>query len=199
MNNFEREFLGANDFERKTGLYWYVDGHNYLKEMSKHFNVPLDIVCGMVAVTSPLLAWSVNVNLVYNILKFKGKVSHIKTPCFSRNLTKALMIYKKRKVYPYLSGPKVEQFYLNLLNPMDDQSITIDSFMISCWLNSQEKSDISKWSKADKIDILKQEIRILAEKYNLLPLQFQAIVWISYHRTIKSLTSYASQLRLKIF
>lgn len=203
MNEFERTFLMANDQERAMGFHWYLDAHNYLKAMAAKFNKPLSMVCAMVAVTSPLLAWSVNVNLAYNLLKNKGKfVSRGKAPCFRRNLNKAQAIYKTKKVFPSLRGPKVEQFYQNLLEPLSDEAITIDSFMIACWIGNGTKPKdrtIKHYSSENGIEILKNEIRVLAVKYDLLPLQFQAIVWIVFHRLLKSMASYNGQMYLKIF
>ena len=199
MNNFESTFLQANQFERNAGFHWYNDGHNYLKDMAKHFNVPLKIVCGIVAVTSPGLSWSQNTILTYNILKFKGKLSHIKTSCYKANIYKALNIYKAKKVFPYLRGPKVVQFYFNLLNPFDNSRITIDRFMLSCYYNELNIDNLKKYMTPKHIESLKFEIKNLSVRYDLLPCQFQAIVWLTYHRIVKSMVSYSGQLQLKIF
>jgi len=199
MNQFEKTYLESNQFERNAGFHWYNDGHNYLKDMSIHFNIPLKIVCGIIAVTSPSLSWSQNTILTYNILKFKGKLSHIKTPCYKANLYKALNIYKTKRVFPHLRGPKVVQFYLNLLNPFDDSCITIDRFMISCYYNELNIDHLKRFMTPKHIETLKVEVKKLSIQYDLLPCQFQAIVWLTYHRIIKSMTSYSSQLQLKIF
>jgi hypothetical protein len=200
MNNFEKVYLQSTETEKIIGLQWYSDQHNYLKDMASHFDVPMELVCGITAVLSPSISWQSNVNLTYHVLKFKGKIpSNIKTPCYRINLKKAIKIYKKKRVFPTLSGPKVTQFYLNLLNPFDDNNITIDSFMIGCFYDISDRKNVGKHAGKKSIEFLKSEIKELAVKYDLLPLQFQAIVWISYHRIVKSMASYNSQLTLKIF
>jgi hypothetical protein len=200
MNNFEKVYLQSTEIEKNMGLHWYADQHNYLRDMGGHFDIPLDVVCGITAALSPLISWQLNVNLTYHILRFKGKLpSNIKTSCFPLNLKKAIKIYKSKKIYPSLRGPKVIQFYLNLLNPFDDNSITIDTFMIACYYDIKNRDDTRKYSTEKEIEFLKSEIKKLSEKYNLLPLQFQAIVWLTYHRIIRSMGSYNSQLTLKIF
>jgi hypothetical protein len=200
MNNFERVYLQSTEIERAMGLHWYADQHSYLKDMANHFDVPMKLVCGITAVLSPQISYQQNINLAYHVLKFKGKLpSNLKTPCFSLNLKKAIKIYKSKKVFPSLRGPKVTQFYLNLLNPFDDNSITIDTFMIACYYELSDRNDCSKYTGEKNIEFLKSEIKKLAGKYDLLPLQFQAIVWLTYHRIVKSMKSYNSQLTLKIF
>jgi hypothetical protein len=200
MNNFERCYLQSTENEKAMGVNWYLDSHNYLKEMSNYFDIPLNVTCGIVAVLSPMIAWQQNVNLAYHLLKFKCKIpKNIKNPSFPANFRKAIKIYKTKKVFPYLRGEKVTQFYQNLLYPFKDTSITIDTFMIACYYNLSDKKDCKKYFVPGQIEILKNEIKILSEKYSLLPLQFQAIVWIAYHREVKSMQSYSGQLTLKIF
>ena len=200
MNNFESTFLQANQFERNAGFNWYLDNHNYLRDMSKAFNVPLKITCSIVAVLSPGMAWQQNVNLAYNILKFKGKLPvHIKTSCYRANLKKAIQIYKTKKVFPFLHGPKVEMFYYNLFNPFREQYVTIDRFMLACYYNELNIDNLKKFMTPKHIETLKQEIRILARQYELTPCQMQATIWLTYHRIVKSLLSYSGQLQLKIF
>jgi len=200
MNNFERTYLGSTEIEKTMGFHWYQDQHNYLKDMSAHFNVKLEVTCGIVAALSPLISWQENINIAYHFLKFKGKLpSNVKTSCFKINLKKALKIYRTKKVFPTLSGFKVTQFYANLLNPFDENSVTIDTFMIACYYDILDRKETGKHAGEKGIEFLKSEIRALAIKYDLLPLQFQAIVWLAYHRIVKSMGSYSRQLTLKIF
>src|SRR3990172_4087607 len=103
MNNFERTYLQANEFERKAGFYWYLDNHHYIKDMADSLNTRLDIACGVVAALSPMIAWGDNLNLAYQMLKFKGKPpGKVKSNAFPRNIQKALKIIKTKKVFPYL-------------------------------------------------------------------------------------------------
>lgn len=200
MNAFERTYLESTAIEKNMGVHWYADQHAYLKDMSEHFDISLDLVCGITAVLSPMISWQENVNMTYHMLKFKGKIpSNIKMPGFKFNVRKALKIYRSKKVFPYLSGPKVTQFYYNLLNPFDDSSITIDTFMIACYYESRDKYALKKYTSDKHIEFLKNELRELAVKHALLPLQLQAIIWLTYHRIVKSMGSYGSQLTLKIF
>ena len=58
----------------------------------------------------------------------------------------------------WLRGPKVEQFYLNLLNPYDKNAITIDTFMLSCWYGITDRDMLSKYSYARYVEPLKEEV-----------------------------------------
>lgn len=200
MNNFERVYLESTEIEKTMGFHWYQDQHTYLKDMSEHFNIPLNVVCGITAVLSPMVSWQQNINMTYHILKFKGKMpGNIKMPGFRGNIRKAIKIYRTKKIFPSLRGPKVTQFYLNLLNPFDDSSITVDTFMLSCYYGITDKDNLHKYCTEKYINPVKAELKILADKYSLLPLQMQATIWISYHREVRSMQSYSGQLTLKIF
>jgi hypothetical protein len=200
MNRFEEVYLSATEIEKNMGRLWYSDQHNYLKGMSEHFDVPLNVVCGITAALSPMVSWQLNVNMVYHVLKFRGNVpKNVKMPGFKSNVKKAIKIYKKRAVFPHLNGPKVTQFYENLLNPFNSDCVTIDTFMLACYYDIQDKTQLRKYSSEKNIEVLKNEVKTLSEKHSLLPLQFQAIVWLAYHRIVKSMQSYGSQLTLKIF
>lgn len=200
MNNFEKLFLQANENERAMGFHWYLDAHNYLNSMADYFDKPLDIVCGITAVLSPMIPWNIDVNLTYNILKNKGKRPTVTGGAFSQNIAKALKIYKTKRVFPSLNGPKVTEFYRNLLDPWCPDCVTIDTFMISVALNCQPKDYAVKLHSTEKfIEVYKQEIKALAVKYMLLPLQVQAIIWIVQHRVLKSMASYSGQMKLNIF
>lgn len=199
VSNFERVYLQANEQERAMGFHWYIDNNRYLIDMASFFNVEAKIVIGMTAVLSPGMAWQANVNLVYNMLKFKCKMSQIKSSAYKPNIEKAIKIYRKKQVFPYLRGPKVTEFYYNLLNPFDSSHVTIDSFMIACKFEAQNLEFLKKYTSEKHIETFKTEIFELSRKYEVLPCQFQAIVWIAYHRIVKSFTSYSGQLQLKIF
>jgi len=199
MNNFERTYLESTETERVMGFHWYQDQHNYLRDMAEHFDVKLDVVCGITAALSPMISWQENLNMTYHVLKFKGRVpSNVKMPGFKINVQKAIKIYRNKEVFPHLNGPKVTQFYQNLLNPFDCESVTIDTFMIACYYQA-DKYGVKKYSTERWVEFLKSEIRTLSWRYGLLPLQFQAIVWLAYHRIVRSMGSYGSQLNLKVF
>ncbi len=200
MNEFEKVYLQSTTVEKAMGIHWYSDQHNYLKEMSDHFGIPLNVTCGITAVLSPMVSWQENVNMTYHILKFKGKLpSGVKMPGFKTNVKKALRIYKTKRVFPTLQGPKVSQFYENLLNPFNEDAITIDTFMIACFYGLTNKENCKRYTSEKQIEILKNELRELSTKYALIPLQLQAIIWLAYHRIVKSMQSYGSQLTLKVF
>jgi hypothetical protein len=198
MTNFESTLLQANDFEKRAGFFWYLDSHNYIKEMSVSLNVKFDLACGIVAVLSPMLAWSENLNLAHQLIKFNGKLpASVKSSAFPLNIEKARKMLKAKRVFPYLRGVKVVEFYHNILNPLDPDHVTIDTFMLACHYNKNE--GLGRYFTEKHIGPLKQIIRGLGIKYSLLPCQVQATIWLTYHRIVKSTASYSGQLNLKIF
>ncbi len=168
--------------------------------MADNYHVPLDVVCGICAVLSPMNDWKSNLNATNKVLRSKGAVRK-GLNMFSRNTDKAMNIYHSLNVKHYLKGPKVERFYINLLNPFDKEACTIDTFMMAAWTGKADKLTISRWNKPGSIELLKKKIWKHARKYGYMPCQAQAIIWLAYHREVKSMQSYgvAVQLNLKIF
>lgn len=201
INNFEAVFRSANEQEMAMGFNWYLDSHNYLKAMSEATGYSLQVTCAVVAVLSPRNNWSANCFQAQEVLKARGNRRRVKIKfsTFSKNVDKAFKIAKTKDI-SYLHGPKVEQFYLNLLNPFDSDSCTVDSFIIACWYDiSPNSEEIGKYAGEKNIERLKNEIKILARKHQMLPCQVQAIIWIVFHRMVRSMVSYSGQMKLNIF
>jgi hypothetical protein len=136
--------------------------------------------------------------MTLNILKYSGKPpKNTMMMGFKSNWNKAIKIYKTKQVFPTLHGPKVEQFYWNLFKPSKDH-VTIDTFMLACYYET-DSYGVKKYAREKYIETLKEEVRALAHKYSIQPLQMQATIWITYHRMVKSMASYSGQLNLKIF
>jgi len=202
MNNFERIYLSSTESERKMGFYWYSDAHAYLKAMALEFDKPFPVVVAITATLSPRNSWAANLNQAYMLIKYKGKVpAKVKFSTFGQNVRKAKKILKTGQTW-HCSGPKVEQFYQNLINPFDANAVTIDSFMLAAWYNLSLENNgraINKYFNVRYIEPLKNEIKALANKYEMLPCQMQAIIWIAYHREIRSMVSYSGQIMMKLF
>lgn len=187
-------FSRATEYERNSGLLWYKEANLYLNEIADHFNLQLSIVVGICSVLSPANPWTNNIKDTYTLIRFKGKLEHSIT--YSTNIAKAAKILRKKQVFPYLSGPKVTAFYDNILNYANSQIITIDSHIIRCAVNDSNLE--IHYVPLVFINTIDQSIRAIAAENNLLPLQIQAILWVTWKRLTFSRDTTFSQRFLKL-
>jgi hypothetical protein len=139
----------------------------------------------MVAALSPRCSWTKNI--FDTIALCKGQ----RIKGLSRNINKAKQIKKTGVVMKYLAGPKVTSFFLNLLG--NDDEITIDTLMINCYFNSFVHNSVTRAQREDIVST----IQYLARRYHLTNSQVQAIIWVVWHRVIKSnFPGYVSLLKI---
>ena len=168
----------ASEYEKNNGLLWYKEANLYLQEIANHFNLQLHVVTGICAALSPANSWNANLKDTYNLIRFKGKIDNSTT--YKENIRKASKILKKKKVFPFLCGRKVLPFYDNILNYTNSQAITIDSHIIRCAVNDSNLE--IHYVPPIFFDAIEQSIKDIASENNLLPLQVQAILWVTWKR-----------------
>lgn len=176
----------ATEQEKAQGITWYNDAAFHCFNLSLKYNIPVERVIGVIAALSPRCTWRENVIQGDNFIRTKGKS---KVTTYSPNKKKALSILKGSNPVTVLNGHKVRAFYENLSDPVNSQSVCIDSHIIACWFN---KTDLSKsflnavfhprGSKRIVIKQIKKAIIDLSDLYYLKPLQVQAIIWLVWKR-----------------
>ena len=118
------------------------------------------------------------------------------TSSWGPNKAKAIRILQK--VYPFdvLGGLKVINFYLNTLDPLDPEPVTIDGHMVSVWKGrrlllrdrrgvagkEQRKTGDSASISAKQYNIIAQDFRSVAKMLGLIPNQLQSTLWLTWKR-----------------
>ena len=180
----------ATEEEKSQGLMWYNDAAQYCFNLSLKYEIPVERVIGIVAALSPRCPWRENVTQADSFIQTKGKA---KVTTYLSNKKKALGIFKGANPLSILKGHKVRAFYYNLSDPINSQSVCIDTHMVGCWFN---KTDLSKsflnavfhprGSKRIVIEQIKKAIIDLSILYNIKPLQVQAIIWLTWKRITRN-------------
>lgn len=162
---------------------WYKDAHNFCKEQSERFNVSLEAVVGILAYLSPQKHWNLNklqtieflethnvTNGMINSRQLQGCTSIINGDiCFLDLISERAM--------------KIRNFYHNILDPTDENHVTVDTHMVKAYLNKYPKSkvitkDYSKvFSSKRKYQLIANWIKREAKAMNVIPCEAQAILW----------------------
>ena len=176
--------------ERAQGLTWYNDAAAHCFNLSLKYDMPLEKVIGIIAALSPRCPWNRNVIETDSLIQTRGRS---KVTTYLSNKKKALAILRGTHPLNILNGHKVKTFYDNLSDPINSQSVCIDSHIIACWFN---KTDLSKaflnaifhprGSKRIVIEQIKKAIIDLSILYHFKPLQVQAIIWIVWKRITRN-------------
>lgn len=154
---------------------WYTVSRNAIKEV---YNTDWQLMCGLLAATSPTAHLSGNVRLAnkaYTQLKCTGTVrrdSFIRTHYIG--LTQLLTVGK-------LNGQKTESYRLALLG--DDQAIVLDRWMLR-YLSLPETISRRRYQQ------VAAQCRELARQSGMPPAHWQAGVWCSVRQDSKSYADY---------
>lgn len=187
VDNIEQTFLEAREADI-GGANWYHEAQQDVQALADRFNIDLDVCAAIVAALSPRIRWRSKTstpnldaaeNLIRGFLHHRKKTDVFKKVAgFDRNKFKAWDILRTGDT-SLLSGPKVWAFFQNLLNPNNDNFLTIDSWMtcIGCGLPyDQAKNSISPTPL--QAEYIQTALRVVAYGYGLdSAVELQAILW----------------------
>lgn len=154
----------ASEQEKTEGLTWYQEAHEYCKELSKEFGIELKKVVGILSALSVQKRWDTNKRITRRFLEGDRRVH------FKHQVAKAVAIYNGMEPEIALGGLKTVNFYYNILNPKDNNWITIDRWILRMF---NETAITPK-----KYQRLKQPFIDYSSITNMVGCQVQAICWI---------------------
>lgn len=159
------------------GKAWYPNAWKFCKFASKYHRVSPERVAAMVAVTSPRARWSKNTAAVAMLLDDMHKPEYQRQKYYgilSANARKAMIVANDRYYSRHVTGPKVTNFYLNILGHTDP--VTVDSIMSKA---AGYGSDVNNRIRSEVEDA----VRILSPVFDTNPRDMQAAIWIAYRRS----------------
>lgn len=165
MDDLLQLFLQAD----KAGLKWYAEAHDECVRLAEELQIDVWKAVAIVAVLSPKCPWEKNIEYSRNLILKQG-------PCgaLGPNQKKAKRILKlktTKALFNHLRGPKVQSFYLNIMNRGYDSNVTVDVHMKN--LIEPHMSQVGKavyWR-------ISERIRELARIVGYAPPQVQATLW----------------------
>ena len=177
VENIQRIYADATEFDLRSGLDWYVRTRNYCQAVADFYGYQLRNVVGAYAVISPSLTKELN-------------DFHIIKACWYHRLGIPLEevnigVYGKpnrRKAERCLNGDlsavggdKVTRFYRNILG-IGDMDVTVDRWAIRVALNDPSIQDTQGLTKKQYESVHDAYVEA-SESMGLLPLQTQAVTW----------------------
>ena len=189
VRNITAVFSGATAEEWKTGKIWYRDAHTFAQGLSYDTDIPLDVVCHVIAVLSPSCNWNRNKADAEAVCwEFCKTEDVIKTrvSTYGPNLAKARLILGSWKADTrwdnILSGPKVTAFAANLLDPTDPFNVTLDTHGIAIAMGWHFTVSSVPELRPDVLERYRRAYRLVAREQGLVPCELQAIVWTTWRK-----------------
>lgn len=190
---FYNRFLTISDLQSEN---WYHLENENIANFAHVFNVPVNLFCGMVAVTSPLKKWQENIKWVCEIIKWcQGDTNAKVYSGIKGNANKAIRLYNDWQSGNFsdenvnrVTGDKTQAFFHNLLYPDTSLRFTVDVWMLRIvnreW---QSATNVYKVNKL-QIDAARHAYLNVWAKLNLaqlgvMPHMFQAACWINIKKT----------------
>lgn len=169
INNIIRVYKAAAD-AKTSGLYWYLDAHDFAKELSvQHISRNLGNgltgsfnsktttyfltkchIAGIISALSPLQNWNRNKELTIQFIELlESGGDPLSLPYMKGQIKKALKIANlkssgsqlTRDISEILNGEKTVSFFLNISNPLTSDAITVDRHALSICLGKKLSTD----------------------------------------------------------
>lgn len=180
--NLIKLFHSVDESVKNEGINWYKEANQFCAQVSKKYDVPLNKVCAIMSALSPATNYEQNKKDTENFIKLQKKlIRKYKCTTYGQNVNKAKLIYLSDsdpiEFFSMKTGAKTYNFYLNILNPNCDKSVTIDR-------HAYKIATGKPYSGLTKVNYEKiaQKYINAAKKLNLLPLELQAVLWVDYRK-----------------
>lgn len=161
----------------REGKAWYPNAWKQCLTAARWYEVTPERVAAMLAVTSPRARWSKNVEATMMLLQDMRRPEYKRRKSYgilTRNAAKGMLVANDRYYSRHVTGPKVTNFYLNILGYTDP--VTVDSIMSKA---AGYGSDVNN-SIRNEVD---EACRSLGSVLDLSPRDAQAAVWVAYRRS----------------
>ena len=184
INNLLRFYDLANDSEKIEGNEWYGDANNFAQSLSDQYNIPIHAVCGIIAALSPQQSWQLNKVIAKRFCSGEREGLH-----YSAQIAKAVKCLTSTEVeiYNFMSKGQIKtsQFYYNILHPNYKYGATIDRHAILACIGRPKLGitlDFDVSMTANQYRFFESCYIEAANKLDVLPHVFQAIVWVVVRR-----------------
>jgi len=164
-----KKYSSAN----KDGANWYLEAHNFCKQVSENYNVSLVTVCAVMSALSPATNYEQNKKDTVNLIK--GKRGY-KCTTYGANVKKARAILKDGiPRFSSKTGAKTYNFFFNLLEPDNSAFICVDrhAYVIAT-------GETYKGLTPKQYGNVAQQYTKAAKKLGILPNELQAVLWVDY-------------------
>lgn len=174
----------ADEVDREEGKVAYPRYNEVLGEIAGLYGYPLPAVIACFAALSPNNDYVGNLRSAVSVLvghRAGVPVQEIKVSTYNHCRDRAYTYLSGVSFLDTVVGKKIRSFYLNILDPLDPEPVTIDGHAINIWRG--ERLPLKTVAHGTtRYEIVATDFRAVAQEAGLLPNQLQAITWFTWKR-----------------
>lgn len=188
VRNLYGLFEKADRADYEEGLLAYTRYHDVMVRVAQRYEMPLDVVVAAFVALSPNNDYTGNLRSLMSVLEGHRKghtFDHVQVSTYRHAGARAWSYVQGTASFLDLArGPKIVNFYHNVLYPSDNRWVTVDGHMVAAWRgqNLTMKQAIPKGVK--EYHDIAHAVKRMAFSLFLLPHQVQAIIWFVRKRTL---------------
>ena len=153
------------------GAVWYLRARQCARTLSRRYNVPLDTVAAIIAVTSQRVTWKYNLTCTVRALKGQ-EIRHL-----GQVVAKVAKLMDGQAPANVVSGQKIRAFWRAILGDRD--AVVLDSWMMG--------AIGVKTLTPKQYEIVANNLRLEAKRAGVAPSTFQAVVWCALRNELARL------------
>jgi hypothetical protein len=187
LYNIINTYNEATTEEKEYWGKWYYKAKAIVEKLAEEYQIPLNIMAGIVATLSPGNRWNSNITAAKRLIeKYKFGIPHERINSYSKQIEKARKILETGDLSNII-GPKVTVFYKSLVNPDEIKNdLVLDSHAINIWRGDTRRKikktpQPSKSEREQMIVDYKKASEILGVSVQ----EIQAVTWYIWKFTKK--------------
>jgi len=197
IERLEDMFCRADPIDMDEGMVAYERYHLMMKTIADKYEYDVPTVTAVFCALSPNSDYMGNLRSTVSVLQGVNEArcaEDIVVSTYNHCKLRAMQYAGGAGFLSTVKGPKIRNFYHNIINPRDTRWVTIDGHMSAIW-----QGDLKMTMREALIPMrvyreIKDATIKIAFKHFLIPNQMQAILWFTRKRLAQSV--YAPQLEL---
>jgi hypothetical protein len=197
VGNIIATYAIASEPERAAGLVWYASAHKLAASLAHRYGITVDTACAIFAVISPRVSWDWNVTVATLAISTGHLPGGYIMPANQAKVNRLLAgdpaldtTVDGRRIDGQVRGPKVGQFFLNILTSGRNGSVTIDvhaaNLAVGAVLDDRERDALlrRKVDHRNGYEYLTDGYIEAAYRLGISPSDCQAGAWLAWRELL---------------
>lgn len=181
-------FKRADPIDLAEGMVAYERYNIVMRRIAEKYEFPLDRVCAVFCSLSPNSDYWGNLRSTVSVLQGINEQrpdTDIVVSTYRHCMLRAISYARGLREFEIeTKGPKVINFYHNILAPHSQRWVTIDGHMVAIWKNTPKATMKESLVTRREYVQIADDCKALAFRNFLLPNQMQAILWFARKRLL---------------
>jgi hypothetical protein len=138
IEEISRTVAALPEASAKEAAEWYVQANAFAQLLADTYSTSIEIAAGVISAVSPRMPWLRNKTVAETIIRDISKYDGLSpidaakeiSLALNNNVAMAVQIARGEDIATVLSGTKRRSFYNNIVSPLSNDSVTVDTWMM---------------------------------------------------------------------